>query len=259
MTLDLEPDHAGLMPERFDLLDKIREIKEILDYFKKKEIPLTVFVTGRTIEKKPDTVDLFRKYECEFQSHGYTHNPKKANDYEEIKKGKKIFKDYFGYDPIGYRAPDGKITKKAIKNLEKLGFEFDSSIFPSIWPNPFRYIHLKDQPFFIYNTNILELPFSVLYPLRITFSISYIKLIGYNVNSYFFNRFKQQDIIVFDSHLHDLIQNNLYKKLSPFWKFIYSRNNINGLKYMKKTIDLVIDNNYTFVKINDILKKYMRL
>jgi peptidoglycan/xylan/chitin deacetylase (PgdA/CDA1 family) len=257
MTLDLEPDYAGLMPERFDLLDKIQEIEEILFFLKEKKIPLTVFVTGRIIEKKPETVNLFREFECEFHSHGYSHFPDEADDYEEIKKGKILFRDHFGYDPIGYRAPDGKITKKAIKNLEKLGFKFDSSVFPSFWPNPFKYFHLNDQPFFIYNSRILEIPFSVLYPLRTTFSLSYIKFIGYNINRYFFNRFKQRDIIVFDSHLHDFIQNNLYKMLSPFWRFIYSRNNINGLNYLKKTIDLVLKNNYSFVKINDIYRKFM--
>lgn len=53
---------------------------------------------------------------------------------------RKAYVDYFHKDPEGYRAPSGKISYSGIKRLEEQGFLYDSSIVPSYFPDPFKYL-----------------------------------------------------------------------------------------------------------------------
>ena len=41
------------------------------------------------------------------------------------------FRGFTGKDPIGYRAPVGKLTREGLDTLLDRGFRYDSSIYPS--------------------------------------------------------------------------------------------------------------------------------
>jgi hypothetical protein len=254
LTLDLEPDHAGLLPEYFGLCENRETIKEFLDFLKQQKVPLTVFVTGKCIEKRPAALPLFEDYGCEFHSHGYAHRARRPDHPEDIAKGKEVFERYFGYPPQGYRAPEGKITEQGIEKLKELGFTFDSSIFPSFWPNPFKYLRLPYSPHHIDGTKILELPFSIINPLKLTFSLSYVKLLGFGFYRFFFNHFRQPDVIVFDSHLHDLFPSRKHNRLPLFWRMVYNRNKTRGFLLLKKTLALIKNKGYSFVSMKTLLQ-----
>jgi len=253
LTLDLEPDHAGLKRESFDILDRSDEIREYLQFLKDRNVPLSVFVTGRVLEERPGTVELFREFGCEFHSHGHGHVPHCPDCSEDIEKGKDAFRSFFGEDPKGYRAPEGKITKRGIRTLEKLGFIFDSSVFPSLYPNPAYYLTVKRNPHFIFDSRVYEFPFAVIRPVNITWSISYQKLFGPGPFDLLSRRFHQGKYLVYDSHLHDFIINDMYKELSPFWRMIYSRNRRAGMSIMKRTLASIEGMGYRFVDFTDLL------
>ena len=254
MTLDLEPDYGNMKKESFDILDQHEKIKKIMDWLKINKIPLNIFVTGKVIEKKPEVIDIFRKYNCEFFSHGYKHDLKNPVNHNDIELGTKIFYNHFGYRPIGYRAPQGKITKAGLKKLIELNYTFDSSIFPTFWPNLAKYIFSKKMPHYLINSKILEFPFATLKPVNVTFSLSYQKLFGFNFYKYFIENYTQTNIIIYDSHLHDLITGKLIKELNLFWKFVYNRNRDKGFNILINTIPLIRDKGYKFVLFSDILK-----
>lgn len=257
LTLDLEPDYGGVIPESFSLLDETDKIECFLKFLRKEHIPLTVFVTGRVLEEKPETVKIFEKYGCEFHSHGYSHNLKQPDSYEEIKNGRNAFINYFDRSPNGFRAPEGRISDKGIRHLKEMNFKFDSSIFPSYYPNPFRYLFATTSPSYINDSKILEIPFAILKPLRITFSLSFIKLFGMKFYRFLFNNFSQPDIMVFDSHLHDLFLGKSFNKLPLIWKSLLNRNKENGIKLLKETLSM-LKNDYLFVKTETIYDKIIK-
>jgi hypothetical protein len=190
------------------------------------DVKITVFTVGEIFELYPDVIKLFEKYGCEFEPHSYSHDFNHPDSESEIKKAGTAYHNYFKRHPRGYRAPRGKISDSGIKFLEKSGYLYDSSVFPSYFPNPFRYLFSDKAIHYYGNSGIMEIPFTSVSPLRLTLSISYIKLLGVN----FFKRLSLPDVICFGSHLHDFIHNeNSFSRLPFVWKLIYSRNKLNGI------------------------------
>lgn len=257
VTLDLESDHSGLLKDEYRIFNDRERIKELLEYFKKEGVKLSLFVVGELLEKYPEMVKLYTEYECEFHCHSYTHDPNAADSEEEITKSKAAFVKFFNKEPLGYRAPLGKISDRGIETLGKNGFVFDASIFPTYFPNPFKYIHKKK---YIHNYNgskMVEIPSTPISPLRLAFSLSYIKLLGYRAFQFLFNISRLPGSMVFVCHLHDCFtQAEQVKKLSYFWQRIYSRNRDKGLEYLARMIGELKDRGYSFCYISDLYKSY---
>lgn len=249
-TLDLEPDYAGVL-DQYRIFQEPEKVEEFLDAVSSMNVKTTVFTQGKIFEEFPDIIKLFEKYNCEFEAHSYSHDLKFPDSEYEISNAKKAYQNYFNKQPAGYRAPRGVISDAGIKTLAKHGFLYDSSIFPSFFPNPFKYLFHNKGMHNYGDSGILEIPFTVVSPFRITLSISYIKLLGIN----FFLRRSLPDIICFDSHLHDfIISDYSFSRLPIFWKLIYSRNKYRGIEYCLKFFEHVKNKGYDFCFMSDIYK-----
>lgn len=251
-TLDLEADYAGCVNNYgiFKSLDKIGEVLSALDSL---DVKTTVFTVCNLFKSCPEVIKLFEKYNCEFEAHSYSHDFNHPDSKYEIENAKKSYFDYFKKNPIGYRAPRGKISPSGIKLLEKNGFLYDTSVFPSYFPNPFRYLFNNRKIHYYNDSKILEIPLTVITPLRLTLSISYIKLLGIDFFIKSSKLFTLPDIICFDSHLHDFIHiDSSFNKLPIYWRFIYGRNKLRGLDYCIKYLKHIHDQGYKFCYLSEI-------
>lgn len=263
-TLDLEPDYAGNVDQNkatevyevFKDLDKIEKVLSILNSL---GVKITVFTVGQLFELYPDLIKLLEKYNCEFEAHSYSHNTSIADSAEEIEKVKSAYFNCFGKYPTGYRAPQGRISYSGIKNLEKHGFLYDSSIFPSYYPNPFKYLFNNRQIHYYGDSKIMEIPLTSITPFRLTLSISYIKLLGVDFYIRLCQLFDPPELICFSSHLHDFIFNeNSYNKLSPFWKSIFARNKYRGIDYCVKFLEFIKQEGYQFCYMSEVYDAYKK-
>jgi polysaccharide deacetylase family protein (PEP-CTERM system associated) len=121
-----KPD-ASVVPNTLQALD-------LLDQTKNKA---TFFVLGTVAEHYPDIPREILNRGHEVATHGYSHKlvyNMKPEDFEDDLKISLEHLNKAGCSRIlGYRAPYWSITKRslwALESLRKLGFEYDSSIFP---------------------------------------------------------------------------------------------------------------------------------
>lgn len=108
---------------------------QLLNLLDKYSTKATFFILGMTAEKHPEIVEEISRRGHEIASHGYSHKSlskiSEEEFEEEIKKSLNILEKY---NPKGFRAPYFSINnsnKWVFKILEKYGFEYDSSIFPT--------------------------------------------------------------------------------------------------------------------------------
>lgn len=247
-TLDLESDYAGNINE-YEIFYDIAAIDQLLSSLHSLNVKITIFVVGKILELYPDVIKTFEKYNCEFEAHSYSHDFNNPDSEIEIEKAKAAYFNYFGKYPKGYRAPRGLISDSGIKFLEKHGFVYDSSIFPSYFPNPFKYFFSNKKVHYYNNSNIVEIPFTSVSPFRLTLSISYIKLLGVN----FFTKLSLPDVICFDSHLHDfIIKEKSFNKLPLVQRVLYSRNKNRGIDQCIKFLEHVKQKGYEFCYMSAI-------
>ena len=147
LTLDLENDwyfnEPGYDHLTFEYIDDFITLIDNLN------IPVTFFVVGKTIERFPKIIKKFDEaLDCEFHLHSYQHDTSKSYDFRtEVQDGKDAFEAHFGYEPDGYRAPQGKIYPEEFAILEEEGFTFDSSIFPSYRPGVYSNLDKPLAPY----------------------------------------------------------------------------------------------------------------
>ena len=253
-TLDLEAEYQGVI-DQYEIFKDLPRIEEVLSALNSLDVKITVFTVGKIIESFPEIIKIFEKYDCEFEAHSYSHDFDNPDTEAEIKKAKTAYYNYFKKNPIGYRAPRGKITDSGIKHLERYGFLYDSSIFPSYFPNPFRYLFSNKEIHYYKDSNIMEIPITSVSPFRLTLSISYIKLLGVN----FFLKQSLPDVICFDTHLHDfIVKETSFIKLPLIWKLIYSRNKFRGIDLCVKFLEHIKQKGYQFCYMSDIYNLYKK-
>ena len=243
-TLDLESDYAGLI-HRYGIFECKDSIERLLENLLSLGIKITVFSVGEVFERYPQIISLFSGYQVEFEVHSYTHNLMKTDSHDEIGMARDAYYNFFKRYPSGYRAPQGRISYSGIKRLESYGFKYDSSVFPSYYPNPLRYLAKNRQAHYLEGSQVVELPFTSVSPMRITLSISYIKLMGFSFFRRLLDTFGVPNVVCFDSHLHDFIVNeDSYDKLPFRWKLVYSRNKYKGLDYFCAFFDYIKSKGY---------------
>lgn len=135
-SLDLfkdSPVRHGAKPEPSVVDNTI----QALDLLSKTDNKATFFVLGTVAEHYPDVVKEILKRGHEVATHGYSHKLVYNMRPEEFEDDLKISLEHLnkaGCDQIlGYRAPYWSITRQslwALEVLQRLGFKYDSSIFP---------------------------------------------------------------------------------------------------------------------------------
>ncbi len=110
----------------------------LLEIFSLTNTTATFFCLGEVAEKHPDLIRRIARQGHEIASHGYDHKiiyKQSPAEFEaDVKKSSDLISDLSGKAVKGFRAPSWSITKDslwALDILQKLGFLYDSSIFPT--------------------------------------------------------------------------------------------------------------------------------
>jgi hypothetical protein len=236
-TLDLEHDYAGPAPyETYETLSNSilrARLEEIVYTY---QLRLTVFATGRILDRYPEYVEFFQKLGAEIELHGYDHTWVNPDLVRDVEKGVKAYRSYFGRTPRGYRSQGGILSPNLIRALVAAGVLYDSSLIPSFRLGVYNNLHTQTQPHFYYNQPLLELPVAVIPRLRLPVLASYIRLLGLQTYRLLFKLFGRPSPLVFLFHLVDLVPVSIRKNLSPFLRSAYAIREHQGLTYFEKTI-----------------------
>ena len=253
LTLDLEQDYGDLLEE--PSYDGLEHISDLVAFFKEKDLPLTCFVQGSLFETHPTHIETLSTLDVEFELHSYSHpKPKERNAEIEIQKGREAYRNFFGKDPMGYRAPLGVINNKDYEILAYNGFRFDSSVFPSLRPSIFNNLRKSTKPYLSSNPEVVEFPLAVFSPIiRIPLALSYIKLLD-KPCFYLLKTLPLLNLIIFCFHLHDLFQLTSSKKIPlEKYSFIYKgtfkriyQQGKEGLPVFSELIAILQQKGYTF-------------
>jgi polysaccharide deacetylase family protein (PEP-CTERM system associated) len=100
----------------------------------------TCFVLGWVAERLPGLVRRIADAGHEIASHGYGHDLvydlRPAEFRDDVERSKGLLEDLSGRRVVGYRAPNFSITDWAFPILREVGFEYDSSFFPTTISHP---------------------------------------------------------------------------------------------------------------------------
>ena len=115
-----------------------RQTHIILDLLDKYEVKGTFFILGALAEFRPDLVRMIYAKGHEIALHGYYHDNLPSLSLDQIKKditsARDLISDITGEKVYGYRAPYFSLIRSkldVLQILSELGFEYDSSIYPS--------------------------------------------------------------------------------------------------------------------------------
>jgi len=113
-----------------------RNTDRILELLAQRGLHGTFFILGWVAERHPDLVRRIAGGGHEIASHGYGHDLVYTLTEQEFRadvgRSKGLLEDLTGQRVLGYRAPCFSITDWAVTILQELGFEYDSSVFPTV-------------------------------------------------------------------------------------------------------------------------------
>jgi len=119
--------------QKIQPFEGVDNLDNILNIFRRHNLPATLFVTGEVLEYCPDLVKKWSK-DFEIASHNYWHVQLNKIDFAErerqVKDFVNLYKNIFGFLPRGFRAPRNIIENNQFQILERYGFLYDASVFP---------------------------------------------------------------------------------------------------------------------------------
>lgn len=252
LTIDIEKDYGY-----FNTYHAFKNIDPLLELIKKYNFKITVFLVGRLIKEREDIIKKFSSVPVEFALHSYYHNIKNKNanfKKQEVIKAQKAYLNYFRQQPLGYRAPQGAITKYEIEELIKLGFKYDCSLFPYWRPGLYNNLKIPIQPFWL-SPKLIEIPLSVLPIVRLPISLSYIQFFGWNIYKILLNFFGWPPLLVFDMHLHNLKKARDLRGAPWFARLFYGRNQNRGFQILDDFLKLARNKGYQSIFVSDFSSK----
>jgi len=113
-----------------------RNTMRMLEILDENDARGTFFVLGWIAEKRPQLVRAIAAAGHEVASHGYGHelvNSLSPSAFRaDVVRSKQHLEELIGKRVRGYRAPSFSITDWAIPILQESGFDYDSSLFPTV-------------------------------------------------------------------------------------------------------------------------------
>jgi polysaccharide deacetylase family protein (PEP-CTERM system associated) len=113
-----------------------RNTMRILELLDERGLRATFFILGWVAERHPGLIRRIAAEGHEIASHGYGHDLvytlSQAEFREDVGRCKAMLEDLTGQQVRGYRAPCFSITDWAVTILQELGFQYDSSVFPTV-------------------------------------------------------------------------------------------------------------------------------
>ena len=171
---------------------------------------------------------LSEQIPLEFALHSHAHDMHNPCSRADIQQAARALEAFTGTKPIGYRAPVGKINREGLQSLMELGLRYDSSIYPSRRPGKWGYnnLHLPVSPFLITDgdRSIVEIPFGSLSGIRLNFSLSYVKLLGWPAYALLLKLFPLPAQVSVLSHPHDYYFHLVKDDVQTIEKVLLARN-----------------------------------
>ena len=260
ITLDLEAFGWHDFPAECLILKDADLVSDLKTIFDKHDIRPTIFAVGKVIENAPDAINLYSTLDADFELHSYSHNVDDTDSDEELERAVFAYKHFFGESPRGYRAPWGKISTEGILRLARMGFNYDSSVFPTFRPGVFNFLHAPIRPFRWKAAGLVEIPASVVPVLRLAIGMSYLKFLGLSVYRGLFSLFGMPDPLVFIAHPQDfrLDDESLDRSDLPGWVKFYHAKNVSGsLDIFDHFLDFIKRRGYSFVTMGEIYDQFM--
>jgi|GEM_PF-3335193 len=177
LTLDVEPDYGRAQTCR--VLD---QADSFWDWLRQAAVPMTAFIAGKLIHEGHPVLDRLTALNVPLALHGYTHAPEtfgnmRTSHAGEIQAAHEAFLRRMGRRPNGYRAAAGIISDKDVLLLDRLGFRYDTSIFPLRRAGRYDFSRLPRLPFCWAGTSLIEIPFGLL-TRRMPAGMTFINLLG---------------------------------------------------------------------------------
>ncbi len=258
LTLDLENDWYFDEPG-YDHLT-LAYLDEFIELINRLNVPLSVFVVGKTLEKYPEAIDrLEAELATEFHLHSYHHHSDDSLEFrEQLRLGKQAYRDHFGRYPTGYRAPYGKIDPEQFPILAEEGFAFDSSIFPSYRPGVYNNLDVSPEPYVPETApDLVEIPVGVCRGLRIPISQNYLKLLDQPfVNP--LSVLPLPETVVYNVHLQDLYRTESHGQLTGIKKLLMKRNLGKSPEVFEESVSEILSNGYEPKTISQIYTEYSK-
>jgi polysaccharide deacetylase family protein (PEP-CTERM system associated) len=210
-SLDLfkdSPVQHGAKPDSSVVDNTLRT----LDLLSKTGNKATFFVLGTVAEYYPDIVKEICSRGHEVASHGYAHKLIYQTSPQEFKEDLDIALEHLANagcsETLGYRAPYWSITKKslwALEVLQKLGFKYDSSIFPikrGLYgiPDANPYAHQIEKGFWEFPPATIRM-FGINWPIA---GGGYLRLVPYRIVASAIQKSSGQQLRVFYFHPYEL-------------------------------------------------------
>jgi peptidoglycan/xylan/chitin deacetylase (PgdA/CDA1 family) len=259
LTLDLEPDLRA--PDgRVRLLDDDAKLEWLLALLKREAVPLTSFTVMSMAERYPDRLQaLAREADIEFAVHSYSHdraNP--ASDYE-VERSWDVFGKLFNAPPQGYRAPNCLIDHAGIARLARRGFEYDSSIVPSVRFDEYGYNNLSygrtPFRFEVDGRGIIEFPVACLAGVRVPLIFSYAKVFGVAAYRLASAVLPLPDVAVTFFHPYDLYAGEIADNIPGWKRYAHLRNAGRAPLLLERLIAMFKWQGYRFAKLGDVAQR----
>lgn len=127
LTIDVEQDAPPFLNTWHGVEKGLPLMLEVLA---KHGVPATFFITGLAAERFPGLIaEISQRYEV--SCHGYEHERFDMLAVEEqrkrIQKATEILQKVTGTKPLGFRAPNFKLTVQTLAILEEIGYVYDAS------------------------------------------------------------------------------------------------------------------------------------
>lgn len=256
LTLDVEADFE-------DPVGRIRlfEDEALLDRYvrliDRTGAKVTAFLVTSLLDRYGDRYrQLGERIPVEFEIHSHAHDLRDPCSRADIEAAMDAFRRFAGKDPIGYRAPVGKLTREGLDTLLDCGFRYDSSIYPSVRPGKWGHnnLHLSVAPFRITRgeKSIIEVPFATLSGVRLDFSLSYVKVLGWRAYELLMRAFPLPDQVALLTHPYDHYVDRLPYRLAGYEGRLLRRNASAAFELLEKMLRFLRAKGYEFALLSDL-------
>ena len=179
------PAYRGLADPGETSVDLVALTGDLLDLFDRFGVTVTFFIVAEFAETHPEAVQRIAAHGHEIASHTLSHRSLVGLDSEtraeELGRSKEILEEITGNRVWGIRAPTCQIDDSVYRSLVSEGYEYSSSVMPSL-PIPGFY---SNEYAFSDATkvstgagDVMEIPLTVHPILRLPLSGAWIRILG---------------------------------------------------------------------------------
>lgn len=213
----------------------------------------TFFVTGELAENVPEAVRALSREEHEISCHGLHHERfdilEPSEQLRRIQLATRHINKATGSRPVGFRAPEHRANAATVAALERLDYEYDSSVLPR---TPFmrpqahskwRFLFAPTSPYYPSRTNLSRRGNSTVVELPVsTFFLPFMS--GLSMRSGF---------------VSDVIASLLIYKGSPVIYYLHSYDGSRGtgeLVWLRRLIRTLHRHEAEFITMHQLARKY---